>query len=78
MKQAPGHGSHLIEKLESDSGLRCVHNTGVGQQAKEGIDLLGRPIGDPPMIESISTSSTVALAEIGRNGACGPNHLIGK
>jgi len=65
MEQAPGHGSHLVEKLESNTGLCCVHYTRVGQEAKEGINLLGRTIGDPPMTEAISTRSTVALAEIG-------------
>ena len=77
MEKAPGHGSHLIEEFESDIGLCCVDNVGIGQQAKEGIDLLGRPVCDSPVIESISTKSTVALAEIGRNAAGGPNHLIG-
>jgi hypothetical protein len=78
MEQAPRHGSNLIEEFESDIGLCCVNNTGVGQQTKKGIDLLGRPVSDSPMIESISTKSTVAFTEICRNGARRPNHLIGK
>ena len=78
MEQTPGHGSHLIEELEGDTRLCRVNSTDVGQQAKESIDLFGRAIGDSPVVKSISTRPTVAFAEIGRNGACGPYHLIGK
>ena len=78
MEQTPCHGSHLVEELKSGVGLCLIDNTSVGQQAKEGIDLLCRSVGDPPVIESVSTNPSVALAEIGSDGAGGPNHLVGK
>jgi len=78
MEQTPCHGSHLVEEVESNVGLPSVDNTGIGQQAKEGIDLLCRSVGDPPVIEPVSTNPSVALAEIGSDRAGGPNHLVGK
>ena len=41
MERAPCHGTHLVEKLKSDIGLLCVDYAGLGQEAKERIDLLG-------------------------------------
>ena len=78
MKQTPRHRSYLVEELESDIGSRLIDNSGFGQQAKVCIDLLGRCIGDSPVFEPISSNSHVALAEIGGDGGCGPNSLVGE
>ena len=69
MEQAPGHGSHLVEEFENNTGLCCVDYTSVCQEAKECIHLFCRPVGNSPVIEPISTNPAVALAEIGSDGA---------
>ena len=69
MEKAPRHGAYLVEEVESNLGLSSVDNTGGGQQAKKGVDLFCRSVGDPPVIEPVSTNPSVALAEIGGDGS---------
>ncbi len=69
MEQAPGHGSNLVEELESNTGLSFVDYTSVCQEAKECIHLFCRPVRNSPMIEPVSTNPAVALAEIGSDRA---------
>ena len=78
MEQTPRHRSYLVEELESDIDSRVIDDLGFGQQAKMCIDLLRGCVSDSPVIEPISSNPSVALAEIGRNRGCGPNHLVGE
>jgi hypothetical protein len=76
MEQAPRHGPNLVEELKSGVGLRAIGYTSVGQQAKECVHLLRRSVGDSPVIEPISTSSSVTLGEIGGDRGRRPDHLV--
>jgi len=78
MEQAPRHRSYLVEELESDFGSGSIDNPCVSHQPKVCIDLLGRCVCNSPVIEPISSSPSVALAEIGGDRGCGPNHLVSK
>ena len=44
MKQAPGHGTHLIEALEGLGHPRPMYGAGGGEQSEVAFGLLGRGI----------------------------------
>ena len=65
--------SPITSEAIVSAGLRlgdvAIDGTGVGQKAKVRVDLLGRGIGDSPVVEPISTDSTVAFGKIGTHRA---------
>jgi hypothetical protein len=55
VQQSPGHGPDLIEEIESDFDSLPIDSTGRNKESEVRIDLLGRGVGDAPMVEPIST-----------------------
>ena len=78
IEEAPGHGTDLIEEVEGDLDSVVIDSTSAGEETEVGIDLLGRGVGNAPVVKPISTCSAVSLAEICGNRAGGSDDLLGE
>ena len=77
IEQSPGHGTHLIEALQDPFRLDSVDGTGGGEQPQVAVDLLGRGVGDAPVVLAISPESAVPFRQVGGDRAGRPDQLIG-
>ena len=59
MEQAPGHGTHLVEALQGLGHPRPMYGTGGGEQSEAAFGVLGRGLGDAPMVPAIETEPAV-------------------
>jgi hypothetical protein len=54
IEQVPGHGTNLIECPQCLLCPEFVGGTGGGEESQVAVDLLGRGVGDPPVVSAIS------------------------
>jgi len=78
VEQPPGHGADFVEEPEGGVGSRDVDCSRSSEQTQVGVDLLGRGIGYPPVVDSVAPYPSVTLREIRRNRARRPDDLIGE
>ncbi len=76
IEQAPRHRTNVVEGLQ---GVLCpdsIDCTSGGEESQVTVDLFGRGIGDPPVVQPVSSKPAVAFSDVGRDRACRPDHLI--
>ena len=64
MEEAPGDGSDFVKELESASGSGLIDGIRADEDSQVGVDLFGRGVGDPPMVDPITARTTVTFGEI--------------
>jgi hypothetical protein len=69
MKQTPGHGANFIEGLERPIRLGAIDHSSLSEEPQVAVDFLGRRIGNPPVVETISAGSAMAFGEVCWNRA---------
>jgi hypothetical protein len=67
IEQPPGHGSDLVENRQHFLGLYEIDRSSLGKKPHMAVDFLGRSVGNPPVVKSISAGSAMTLGEIGWN-----------
>ena len=77
MEKPPGHGTDLVEELQSIFGPFPVDGASRDEQLQMAVDLLGGAVGDPPEVRAVATGTTVAFSEVRRDRAGSTNQLIG-
>ena len=77
IEQAPRHGTNLIKGLQGFLRPDPMDGTGGGEESQVAVDLLGRGVGDPPVVLAISPGSAVPFRSVGGDRAGRPDQLIG-
>ena len=67
MEKTPGHRTHFVEKQDGNVGSRTVDSTSLCKKTKVAVDLFRGRVGDPPVVDPVSSESPVAFREVCRN-----------
>ena len=59
MEQPPGHRANLVENRKCLLGLGSIDGSSLGEKPHVAVDFLGRRIGNPPVVETISAGSAI-------------------
>ncbi len=76
MQQPPGYSSDFVEELESVIGLFTTNGICPGKKSKVAVNLFRRSVGDAPVVDPVSTATSMALCEVRRHRRCRPDHLV--
>jgi hypothetical protein len=68
VEEAPGDSSDFVEEIEGSLGAGDVDGASLSEEAKVGVGFLCGAVGDAPMVQPVSTGSTVAFRKIGGDG----------
>ena len=64
IQQAPGHGTGLIEGVHRFTGSIPADRPGVSEKLQVAVNLFRRGVGDPPVVQPVSTNSAVPFCQV--------------